>query len=115
MKARFDRGKHRQVHIPYQYLSSTICELRHLIDELLAQGRTARAEAEKEKVRELQAKRSTVPSRNWFDPKFRRLLFCRNADDRSPIGMTVDASESAPLSWPLTSCQKTRQPMIAVS
>jgi hypothetical protein len=83
MKARFDRGKHRQVHMPYQYLSSTICEGRHLIDQLLAAGRRAEAEAEKEKVRELQAKRSTMPARNWFDPKFRRLLFCRYATTSS--------------------------------
>ena len=84
MKVRFDRGKRRQVHMPYQYLSSTICERRHLIDQLLAEGRMAEAEAEKEKVRELQAKRSTMPARNWFDPKFRRLLFCRYADDCVP-------------------------------
>jgi len=95
MKARFDRGKQRQVHMPYQYLSSTICDRRHLIDELLAQGRMAEAEAEKEKVRELQAKRSTMPARNWFDVKFRRLLFCRYADDFliGVIGSKADAQE----------------------
>jgi RNA-directed DNA polymerase len=84
MKARFDRGNQRRVYIPYQNLSNEIVNHRHLIDQLLAQGRTAEAEAEKEKVRELQAKRSTMPAKNWFDSKFRRLLFCRYADDCAP-------------------------------
>ena len=95
MKARFDRGKYRQVHMPYQYLSSTICKRRHLIDQLRAEGRIAEAEAEKEQVRELQAKRSTMPAQNWFDAKFRRLLFCRYADDFliGVIGSKADAQE----------------------
>jgi RNA-directed DNA polymerase len=95
MKARFDRGKYRQVHMPYQYLSSTICEHRRLIDQLLAEGRTAEAGMMKDKVRELQAKRSTMPARNWFDPKYRRLLFCRYADDFliGVIGSKADANE----------------------
>jgi RNA-directed DNA polymerase len=95
MKARFDRGNQRRVYIPYQNLSNEIVNHRHLIDQLLAQGRTAEAEAEKEKVRELQAKRSTMPAKNWFDSKFRRLLFCRYADDFliGIIGSKVDAQE----------------------
>jgi RNA-directed DNA polymerase len=95
MKARFDRGKQRRVYIPYQNLSNEIVDHRHLIDQLLAQGRTAEAEVEKEKVRELQAKRSTMPAKNWFDSKFRRLLFCRYADDFliGVIGSKADAQE----------------------
>jgi RNA-directed DNA polymerase len=95
MKARFDRGKRRRVHIPYQNLSNAIVDQRHLIDQLLTQGRTADAEAEKEKVRELQAKRATLPAKNWFDPDFRRLLFCRYADDFlvGVIGSKADAQE----------------------
>jgi RNA-directed DNA polymerase len=77
MKARFDRGKHRRVHIPFRNLSND--EHRHLIDQLLAQGRTAEAEAEKGKVRELQA--NALPYRPGTGsirssagcPKFRRL------------------------------------------
>jgi RNA-directed DNA polymerase len=95
MKVRFDRGKQRRVYIPYQNLSNEIVNHRHLIDQLLVQGRTAEAEAEKEKVRELQAKRSTMPAKNWFDSKFRRLLFCRYADDFliGVIGSKADAQE----------------------
>ena len=95
MKARFDRGKRRRVHLPYQNLSNAMVDHRHLIDQLLAQGRIAEAEAEKEKVRELQAKRSTMPAQNWFDAKFRRLLFCRYADDFliGVIGSKADARE----------------------
>ncbi|MBV8337609.1 MAG: hypothetical protein JO358_19665 [Alphaproteobacteria bacterium] len=95
MKARFDRGKHRSVHLPYQHLSDTICKRRHLIDHLLAENRMAEAEAEKQEVWELQAKRSTMPAKNWFDPKFRRLLFCRYADDFliGIIGSKADAKE----------------------
>jgi group II intron reverse transcriptase/maturase len=95
MKARFDRGKQRRVHIPYQNLSNAIVDQRHLIDQLLAEGRSVEAEAEKEKVRELQAKRATLPAKNWFDPDFRRLLFCRYADDFliGVIGSKDDAQE----------------------
>ena len=95
MKAGFDRGKQRRVYIPYQNLSNEIVNHRHLIDQLIAQGRTAEAEAEKEKVRELQAKRSIMPAKNWFDAKFRRLLFCRYADDFliGVIGSKADAQE----------------------
>jgi len=95
MKARFDRGKQRYVHLPYQGLSTAICKRRRLIDQLLAQGRTVEAEAEKDKVRELQVKRSTMPAKNWFDPNFRRLLFCRYADDFliGVIGSKADAQE----------------------
>jgi group II intron reverse transcriptase/maturase len=81
LKTRFDRGKARAVHLPYQHLSTAICQRRHLIDDLLAHGHTVKAEAEKERVRELQKQRATLPARNAFDPQFRRLRFCRYADD----------------------------------
>jgi RNA-directed DNA polymerase len=95
MKARFDRGKQRRVYIPYQNLSNEIVNHRHLVDQLLAQGRMAEAEVQKDKVRELQVKRSTMPAKNWFDAKFRRLLFCRYADDFliGVIGSKADAQE----------------------
>jgi RNA-directed DNA polymerase len=48
LKTRFDRGKTRAVHLPYQYLSTAICQRRHLIDELLAHGHAVEAEAQKE-------------------------------------------------------------------
>src|SRR5713226_7872302 len=61
MKARFDRGKYRQVHMPYQYLSSTICKRRHLIDQLRAEGRTARLRWKRRKSRFGNFRRNAQP------------------------------------------------------
>lgn len=95
LKTRFERGKSRAVHLPYQRLSTAICKRRHLIDDLLAHGHTVEAEAQKEQMRELQKQRATLPARNAFDPQFRRLRFCRYADDFliGIIGSKAEAEE----------------------
>jgi RNA-directed DNA polymerase len=80
MKARFDRGKHRRVHIPFRNLSND--EHRHLIDQLLAQGRTAEAEAEKGKVRELQANAGQELVRSEVPPVARSSAGCSSAVTR---------------------------------
>ncbi len=81
MKGRFDQGARRAANPRYQNLSIAIYSRRRRIDRLLAQGRTAEVEAVKRKIRDLEAERSLLPSRDWFDPGYRRLLYCRYADD----------------------------------
>ena len=95
LKTRFDRGKWRAVHLPYQHLSTAICKRRHLIDDLLAHSDQAAAETQKEQVRELQKQRATLPAKDAFDPQYRRLRFCRYADDFliGIIGSKAEAEE----------------------
>lgn len=95
MKARFDRGARRAENPRYRNLTISIYARRRRIDRLLAQGRTAEVEAVKRKIRKLEAERSLMPSRDWFDPGYRRLLYCRYADDFlvGVIGSKAEARE----------------------
>jgi group II intron reverse transcriptase/maturase len=81
MKARFDRGKRRAENPRHRNLTISIYRRRLRIDRLLAEGLMADAEEAKEKVRELEVERSRLPSKDGFDPNYKRLLFCRYADD----------------------------------
>ena len=81
MKAEFDRGARRAENPRYGSLTRSIYKRRLRIDRLIGEGRTAEADEAKRKVRELEAERSTLPSKDGFDPNFKRLLFCRYADD----------------------------------
>jgi RNA-directed DNA polymerase len=95
MKARFDRGKRRAENPRYRNLTISIYTRRLRIDRLQASGREAEAEEAKRKVRELELERSPLRSKDGFDPNFRRLLFCRYADDFliGVIGSKADARE----------------------
>lgn len=95
MKARFDRGARRAENPRYRNLTASIYARRRRIDRLLAEGRTAEVEAVKRKIRELEAERSPLPSGDWFDPGYRRLLYCRYADDFlvGVIGSKAEARE----------------------
>jgi group II intron reverse transcriptase/maturase len=81
LKARFDRGARRAENPPYRRLTISIYKRRCRIDRLKAEGCQAEAETVKQKIKELEAERSPLPSRDWFDPAYRRLLYCRYADD----------------------------------
>lgn len=95
MKARFDRGKRRAENPRYRNLTISIYKRRLRIERLLAEGQKAKAEAALAKIRELEAERSTMPSKDGLDPNFKRLLFCRYADDFliGVIGSKVEARE----------------------
>lgn len=95
MKAGFDRGKRRAENPRYRNLTVSIYKRRLRIDRLLAEGNIAEAEKAKEKVRELDAERSSMPSKDGFDPNYRRLVFCRYADDFliGVIGSKAEARE----------------------
>lgn len=95
MKATFDRGKRRAENPRYGSLTRGIYKRRLRIDRLLAEGKEAEAEEVKAKVRELEAERSSMPSKDGFDPNYKRLLFCRYADDFliGVIGSKAEACE----------------------
>ncbi len=95
LKARFDKGTRRAENPRYRNLTISIYARRRRIDRLKAQGREDEIEKVQRKIKELEAERSPLSSRDWFDPKYRRLLYCRYADDFliGVIGSKADARE----------------------
>lgn len=95
MKAGFDRGQRRAENPRYRNLTISIYKRRLRVERLLSEGRKAEAETALAKIRELEAERSTLPSKDGLDPNFKRLLFCRYADDFiiGVIGSKAEARE----------------------
>lgn len=95
MKARFDRGERRAENPRYRNLTIGMYKRRLRVERLLSEGREAEAQAVLAKIREMETERSTMPSKNGLDPNFKRLLFCRYADDFiiGVIGSKADARE----------------------
>ncbi len=96
MRAGFDHGTQRKPHRRYLALSMRIRRLRWKIDALRAAG------AEEAKIRDclkrieaIVAERRAVPSVDPMDPNFRRLRYCRYADDFliGVIGSKAEARE----------------------
>ena len=94
-KATFDRGKRRAENRDYRRLTIGMYSRRKRVERLLGEGRKDEAHAVLAKVREMEALRSTMPSRDGFDPNYRRLVFCRYADDFliGVIGPKAEARE----------------------
>lgn len=95
MKVRFDRGKHRAENPQYGRLTRAMYRRRLRVEKLLSEDRKAEAHAVLAKIRELETERSTMPSKNGLDPNYKRLLFCRYADDFliGVIGSKAEARE----------------------
>lgn len=82
MKADFDRGTKRRANPAYKSAESAIRRLRRNIDVLRAQGADeAEVSAVFGRIAELDEARRTIPSTDPMDPNFRRLRYCRYADD----------------------------------
>ena len=81
LKAEFERGRRRAENPRYRNLTISIYKRRCRKDRLKAEGREAEADAVVQRIRELEAERSTLPSKDGLDPDYRRLLYCRYADD----------------------------------
>lgn len=81
LKTKFDRGRRRAENPCYGRLTRGIYKRRLRVDRLRAAGRTAEADAVVQEIRAMEAERSTMPATDGHDPNFRRLLYCRYADD----------------------------------
>ena len=95
MKARVDRGKHRAMNPEYGRLTRGMYHRRLRVERLLSEGREAETQAVLAKIRELETQRSAMPSKDGLDPNYKRLLFCRYADDFliGVIGSKAEARE----------------------
>lgn len=95
MRAGFDQGARRRANPAYISHSNRIAELRKKIDVLRADGaQGAEARALLARVKAIKQERLTVPSVDPMDPGFRRLRYCRYADDFlvGVIGSRADAA-----------------------
>lgn len=82
MKEGFDLGKARKHHREYHRLSNLMTKRRQKISRLAGNGATPEtAQTLQREIKELEAERRKHPASEPFDPNFRRVTYCRYADD----------------------------------
>jgi group II intron reverse transcriptase/maturase len=96
MRAGFDHGAKRRPFPRYVALERRIMRLRQKIDTLRSTGAEDIAIREcLQRIKTVEAERRTVPSVDPMDPDYRRLRYCRYADDFliGIIGSKADAQQ----------------------
>ncbi len=83
LKSQFDRGKRRAKNPEYVGYEYRIYRLRKKIDQLKEdeEGNGPLILELRNQIREIDKKRKAIPSRNLYDPAYRRLWYARYADD----------------------------------
>lgn len=81
MKARFDKGQSRRRSAAYLEASKRIQIRRRMIERRRANGQEEEIPALVEEIREWERRRLEEPALDPFDPDYRRLRYCRYADD----------------------------------
>jgi RNA-directed DNA polymerase len=82
MKAGFDKGRDRRAFPPYAALQRRVLGLRRKIERLRADGaELAEINAAMAEIKAINKERRKVPSVDPMDPNFKRLRYCRYADD----------------------------------
>jgi group II intron reverse transcriptase/maturase len=79
----FDKGKHRSPSVEGRRIMNRLVRLRKRVDQLRAEGHgdTPEITSMLDEIGRLKAERTTVPASNAFDPNYKRLRYCRYADD----------------------------------
>jgi Type II intron maturase len=93
MKADFDCGKTRRMNPAGKALSREIENRRNKIKRRKQRGDESEIPSLLAEIKTLTTERRNVPYSDWFDPNFRRILYCRYADDFliGIIGSKADA------------------------
>jgi Reverse transcriptase (RNA-dependent DNA polymerase)/Type II intron maturase len=94
LKKQFDQGKERKKYPPYHRLTERIRLLRKKVDQLQGKEKAAsQLQTIQEEIRQIDHRRKQLPSGDPFDGTFRRLFYCRFADDFliGIIGSKADA------------------------
>src|SRR6266496_4922004 len=94
MKERFEKGKKRKKNLIYNRYTNTIKRLRKEIDDLKGkEGKEETLQALQQEIRRIDQLRKQLPSGDPFDTEYKRLHFCRYADDYviGIIGSHADA------------------------
>lgn len=82
MRAGFDKGRKRRPFPRYMALQWRVLSLRRKIDRCRAEGaEQAEIDAALAKIKVINKERRKVPSVDPMDPNFKRLRYCRYADD----------------------------------
>jgi RNA-directed DNA polymerase len=91
--AQFNTGRRRAPNAEYRRLTNRIYSLRKRIDVAKDQGDLTRANAMRSEIKQLDQARKGMASVDPWDANFRRLLYCRYADDIAigVIGSKEDA------------------------
>jgi RNA-directed DNA polymerase len=76
---KFNKGKKRRVSPEYHKLKNRTVEMKHKIEQRKAEGEDYRHLVEK--LRKLQEQYRSIPSTMTDDPNYKRLRYCRYADD----------------------------------
>jgi len=94
LKERFDQGKRRGKNLIYDRYTKKIARLRKKWDTLKGkEGATQQLQEIKQEIQQLDQLRKGLPSRDPFDEGYKRLFYCRYADDFAIgiIGSQADA------------------------
>lgn len=82
MKERFEKGKKRKKNLIYNRYTQKIERLRKDIDNLKGkEGNEETLQARRQEIRRTDQLRKQLPSGDPFDTEYKRLYFCRYADD----------------------------------
>jgi group II intron reverse transcriptase/maturase len=79
--AEFGKGKRRAPNVAYRRLTNRIYTLRKKIDLAKEKGNLTQANEMLSEIKPLDHQRKSMSSSNPWDPNYRRLLYCRYADD----------------------------------
>jgi RNA-directed DNA polymerase len=79
--AKFNKGKRRAAKVEYHRLTNLIYSLRKKIDLAKERGNPSLANEMISEIKRLDHERKGMSSVNPWDPNYRRLLYCRYADD----------------------------------
>lgn len=93
MTAKFDKGKTRQRHPLYREIQQKIQTLRSSIKRRRARNEEDEVPGLIAQIKELERRRRQTPSMDAFDPDYRRLRYCRYADD-FVIGVTGSKADA---------------------
>lgn len=79
----FDKGTRRSPSVEGRRIMNRLARLRKRVDQLRAEGHgdTPEITSILDEIGRLKAERMTVPASNAFDPNYKRLRYCRYADD----------------------------------
>lgn len=80
-RVQFNKGKCRAENPQYGKLTRSMYRQRVRAKKLRSEGNNTAAKAVLMKVREMENERVSMPSKDGMDPNYKRLLFCRYADD----------------------------------
>lgn len=81
--AAFEKGKKRSPSVEGRRIMNRLTRLRKRVDELRAESGSDTPEIKSmlDEIGRLKAERMTVPASDAFDPNYKRLRYCRYADD----------------------------------